>query len=321
MFKPLLAPNQLLDVNALPYPLLASKKIDGIRGLITQGKILSRSLKPIPSKQIQEKFSRLTAIEENCYLDGEFYNPNIPFQLIQSCIMTQDYTCKMAIKKWGELCEDYDIHVSREEALEDMRLFAFDRVYVNIPNEAFKCRNAWVVDTYASRFPNLIEPVKQVLVNNAEETMVYFYEALKWGCDGLILRDPNGRYKFGRGTLKEGLIFKLKPYESIDAIIIGITQATKVDPNAEKKTNELGRSVTSKKKDDRILIDKAACFTVKYKGKNLDVTIALSNQDKEYIWKHKKEFLGRMIQYKGLLVGAKDKPRHATFERYRDDKN
>ena len=68
------------------------------------------------------------------------------------------------------------------------------------------------------------------------------------------MKSINGRYKCGRGTLREGLIFKVKPFRTFDAKILGVIQATKVDPEAEKKTNELGRSVTSKKKDDRILI-------------------------------------------------------------------
>lgn len=320
-FKPILASNELMDVHDLPYPLLASFKIDGIRGLVTKGKILSRSLKPIPSKQIQEKFSRLTGIEEGCYLDGEFYNPKIPFQMVQSCIMTQDYEAKKAIKKWADLCEDYDVNVSREEALKGMKLYAFDRVHVNIPNEPFKGRNAWVVETYYNHFPNLIEPVKQKLVNNAEEAKAYFYEALEWGCDGLILRDPNGRYKFGRGTLKEGLIFKLKPYTTFDAKIIDVVQATKVDPNTEKKINELGNSVTSKKKGDRIFIEKACDFVVMHEGeKRLKVMIAMTDKQKKEVWKNREEYIGRWIEYKGLMVGAKDLPRHPVFLRMRDDK-
>jgi DNA ligase-1 len=153
-----------------------------------------------------------------------------------------------------------------------------------------------------------------------EEIEPLYENALAWGCDGLILRDPNGRYKFGRGTIKEGLIYKMKPFQTFDAKIIGIIQATEVREGAEKKINELGRSVTSKKKDDRILIEKAAAFVVMYEGKELKVTIAMTDEEKEDVWKHQNKYLGRMIEYKGMLVGSKDLPRHPVYIRMRDDK-
>jgi DNA ligase-1 len=148
-----------------------------------------------------------------------------------------------------------------------------------------------------------------------------FEEALAWGCDGLILRSPNGRYKFGRGTVKEGLIYKLKPFQTFDAKILDVLQGTIVDPNAEKKINELGNSVTSKKKGDRILANKASDFVVLYEGKELKVSIAMTLKEKEEVWANKGKYIGRWIEYKGMLVGAKDLPRHPVFLRFRDDKD
>ena len=320
-FKPMLAPNKRINIQALPYPLLASYKIDGVRGLITDNKILSRSLKLIPNKQIQEKFQSLTAIETDTYVDGEFYNPNIPFQAIVSCAMTQDYNNPTAIKKWNELCKKYDITISREEAFQGIKLYIFDRVKLSNPDEHFNCRFHWVENTYTKNYPKLTEIVKQKIVNTPEEAKQYYEEALEWGCDGLILRSSEGRYKYGRATLNEALIFKLKPYVTFDAKIIGVIQATKVNPNAEKKINELGRSITSKKKGDRILINKACDFVVMHEGKNeLKVSIAMNEKEKREVWENRQSYIGRYIEYKGLEVGAKDLPRHPVFLRFRDDK-
>ena len=320
-FKPMLAPNQMVDIQKLPYPLLASYKIDGVRGLITNGKILSRSLKLIPNKQIQEKFKSLTAIETDTYIDGEFYNPNIPFQAIVSCAMTQDYNNPEAIKNWNKLCEKYDINISREEAFQGIKLYIFDRVKLSNPDEPFNCRFRWVKNIYTLNYPKLTEIVKQKTVNTHVEAEEYYEEALKWGCDGLILRSSAGRYKYNRATLNEGLIFKLKPYITFDAKIIKIIQATKVDPTAEKKINELGRSVTSKKKGDRILINKACDFVVMHEGKNeLKVSIAMTDKEKREVWENQQSYIGRYIEYKGLEVGAKDLPRHPVFLRFGEDK-
>jgi DNA ligase-1 len=47
------------DATGLKFPLLASAKIDGVRALVKDGKVLSRSLKPIPNRHVQEMFGSL----------------------------------------------------------------------------------------------------------------------------------------------------------------------------------------------------------------------------------------------------------------------
>ena len=164
--------------------------------------------------------------------------------------------------------------------------------------------------------------VEHVLVNNAQEVETMFEQALADGYEGLILRDPYGKYKFGRGTLKEGIIYKVKPYRTFDAQIIGVVQSTVVNPSAERRTNELGRSVTSKKKEDRILIEMACDFVVMYEGKEVKPSLkGHTHQQKKEVWKNRESYIGRWIQYKGMLVGAKEVPRHPQFERYREDKD
>jgi len=112
----------------------------------------------------------------------------------------------------------------------------------------------------------------------------------------------------------------VKPFLTFDAKIVGVIQSTEVDPNVEKKINELGRSVTSKKVGDRILINKASAFEVEYEGKKLKVTLAMTDGEKEEVWVNRDKYIGRMIEYKGMMVGAKDVPRHPVMIRYREDK-
>ncbi len=59
-----------------------------------------------------------------------------------------------------------------------------------------------------------------------------------------------------------------------------------------------------------------------YEGKALKVVIAMTDKEKEVVWKNQSKYLGRLIEYKGMLVGAKENglPRHSVFIRYRDDK-
>jgi len=310
-FKPLLAPNKQPELESLKYPLLAFYKLDGIRCIFKDGEMLSRSLKPIQNKQLQNKFLALRQYSKDSgiILDGEIYSPDLSFQEIVKYVMTKDFEDKKSIKKFGKVLT----------IPEHLSFYCFDAVDSNNYSSPFLTRFEYVMGI-ADKFPELISQIPASAVRDSSEVQDFFKEALKAEFEGLILRNLSGEYKCGRGTLKEGIIYKVKPFRTWDAEIKDIVQATKVDPKAEKKINELGRSVTSKKKGDRIPIEKACDFIVDYEGKDLKVVIALTDKEKKEIWKNRKEYIGKMIEYKGMVIGSKDLPRHPVFIRFREDK-
>jgi DNA ligase-1 len=319
-FKPQKAPNEETNLDEIKYPLLASYKLDGLRDIYKQGQMLTCSLKKFPNKQVNEKFEaiRKYSEENNLILDGELYAHRIPFQMIVSCAMTHDYYTKSSIKKWEKLCKEYSLNIKREEVLEKLSFNCFDCIIKEDFNLKFRYRLG-NVEYYATK-QSLISPVKHVLVNSKEEVEKLFEQALEEGYEGLVLRNLESGYKFGRGTIKEGIIYKVKPFVTLDAKIIGVVQATEVDENAEKKINELGYSVTSKKQGDRILVERACAVWVKYNESDLKVNLAMTNEQKEEVWKNKESYIGKWIEYKGMLVGSKTVPRHPEFIRWREDK-
>ena len=310
MFKPMLAPNEKVDLDTIAYPILASYKLDGIRCLFIKGEMLSRSLKPIQNKQLREKFQPLVDFsrEHDCILDGEIYSPELSFQEITRYVMTKDFTDPKSIKKHGEVLT----------IPEHLKYYAFDTIGTDFNVGFHKRLFALALDM--QDFSDLVKVVAHKQMDSKEDVEKYFETALKEDYEGLILRDSSGKYKTGRGTIKEGLIYKVKPFVTFDAKIIGVVQATEVDPNAEVTTNELGRSVTSKKKDDRILIEKASAFIVEYEGLEVKPTLAMTDGEKEEVWANREAYIGKMIEYKGMLVGAKSVPRHPVMIRFREDK-
>lgn len=310
-YKPMLAPNDKVNLDEITYPLLASFKLDGIRSEFMNGDMLSRSLKQIQNKQLRQKMQPLIehAEKNGLILDGEIYSHKLTFQAITRYVMTQDFTDKKSIKKHGEILT----------VPEHLKFYMFDCVANNDFDIPFHAR-AVTCNNFQKEYPDLVSAVNQITVHSKEEVEEYFEIALKEGYEGLILKDPNGRYKCGRGTIKEGLIYKVKPFVTFDAEVIGVIQATEVDPNAEKKINELGRSVTSKKIGDRLLIAKAAAFEVEYEGKVLKVVLAMTDEEKEAVWAKRSTYIGKIIEYKGMLIGSKDVPRHPTMLRFREDK-
>jgi len=295
-FKPILAPNQAVDIKNLKYPLLVSYKLDGIRCIFKDGQMYSRALKQFPNIRLRERFSHLAKLskEKNIILDGELLAKSLTFNELSGITRQLD---KIIPQDQYFYC--FDIIINED----------FELPFKNRLNNLIKIRGEINVKL-----------LDQMPIDTAPDIAALYERALNWGCDGLILRDPNGRYKFGRATVKEGLIYKMKPFMTFDSKIINVIQATEVREGAEKKINELGRSVTSKKKDDRILIEKASAFVVMYEGKELKVTIAMTDEEKEEVWKNKSKYINRWIEYKGMLVGSKDLPRHPIFLRFRDDK-
>jgi len=233
-FSSLLAPNDKTNLDEINYPLLASTKLDGIRILFNKGQIVTRSLKKLPNKQLNEKFEPIRKYTEinNCLLDGEIYTHGIPFQFIVSCAMTHDYNDKKSIKKWNELCIDHNFYLSREEVHKKLKFNCFDCVYNEDFFEKFCLRNLSVERIclgIENGFDHIMTQISQQKVNNKQEVEVYFEEVLSEGYEGAILRDPNGIYKCGRGTIKEGIIYKVKPWVTIDAQIVDVVQSTEVE--------------------------------------------------------------------------------------------
>lgn len=309
-FKPLLAPNQEVNLDEIIYPILASYKLDGVRIVFYKGQILTRSLKQLPNKQLRFKFEAIRKYTEDnqCILDGEIYSHELTFQEIISFCMTQDFEDKKSVKKFGKVMT----------IPESLKFYCFDMIIDDDINLSFKTR---INNIKFAHITLELLNIEQWSCFSKEDVENLFENALDNGYEGLILRDPNGRYKFGRGTIKEGIIYKVKPFRTFDTEVIGVVQATEVNEDAEKKTNELGRSVTSKKKGDRHLIEKASAFVVNYEDKELKVTLAMTDEEKEEVWRNKETYIGKWIEYKGMLVGSKDVPRHPVMIRFREDKN
>lgn len=329
MFKPMLILNDEINLKNISYPQLASYKLDGLR-LFVNKEILSRSLKLIPNKQVREKFEFLKqySIKHNVIFDGEIYCNKIPFQMIVSCAMTDDYTAKKSIKAWEDLCTKHNCKVTREQALEYLRFYCFDCIIKEDVLQTFVGRiNEYNAIGMELKSPYFV-PVNQWSVFNAEEVEKLFENAITLGYEGLVLKNATGHYKCGRNTFNENLSYKVKLFVTLDGQITGIEQASKVKDGVATTTNALGRSVTSKKKDDRELVESASGFIVDYKGKEYIINLKMNDEEKKYVWTHQEEFIGKTVEYKCMEYGMKKDglPRHGktneSFEviRMRDDK-
>jgi len=302
-FKPMLAPNEKLDLSTIKYPILASNKLDGVRCIIRAGSILTRSLKSIPCKQLNEKLESLRkwTKDTGSTLDGEIYSPKLTFQEIIHFVMTKDLTA--------------------EAIPEHLKFYCFD-ILQNEKTDIKFIDRIEKVKEISNLFTKTLVALEHTILLNEQDVSNHFTNALLNDCEGLILRSFTGHYKYGRGTMKEGLIYKIKPFITTDAKIIGVVQSTEANQGALKTINELGRSKTSQKKDDRHLIEKASAFVVDFKGNDLKVTLAMTDNQKVAIWKNRDLFIGKIVEYRYLEIGMKEGglPRHPTTIRMRPDR-
>jgi DNA ligase-1 len=299
LFSAMLFPNEAVSYDVVTKPFMASTKLDGVRCIFKNGEMLSRSFKPIESKQLNQRFAhmKLLSMTTGLIYDGELYSHELNFQELMHFVRTEDL-------KDEALPESIEFNFFDAVDMQNLQLTAKERL-----------------ELYKDLKLTHVKVIEQRTISTPEEARAMFKEVTDNGYEGLILKNPDSLYKFGRVTSKSGDGYKFKPYVTYDAKIIGVEQATKVDPNAERKVNELGYHKTSQKKDDRILIEKASAFLVKYGDHDLKVTLALTDEEKEEVWQNRESYNGRWIEYKGMEVGAKDVPRHPVLVRFRTDKD
>jgi DNA ligase-1 len=91
LFKPMLALSKLPDFKSLRFPILVSPKLDGVRASMQGGVLLSRSLKPIPNKFVQELFANLPEGTDGELIQG---NPaDDPYRRTISVVMSDEKPC------------------------------------------------------------------------------------------------------------------------------------------------------------------------------------------------------------------------------------
>ncbi len=293
-FKPMLA-TAIEDTSTLKFPVLASIKLDGIRATVQGGQLLSRNLKPIPNKKVQEKFANLPE-----GLDGELIygdpSDEHAFSNTTSIVMSHD-------KDPGGI-----------------RFWAFD----SFSDKPFFERDQDVYDDVFHIDSPDVERVHQQEIANEEELLAYETAALEQGHEGLMVRSLDGPYKQGRATLKQGYLLKLKRFKDGEARILSFVEEQ--ENTNEAKTNALGRTERSTKKEGMVGKGTLGKFEVvgingDYKDIKFSVGGGFTALQREDFWERRGNMAGIIIKYKYFPVGNVDRPRFPVFMGFRDKRD
>lgn len=288
-FKPLLA-ETIEDTSKLDFSngVLVSTKIDGIRVTIHNGVVMSRSMKPIRSPLVQEKFGK----PEYNGLDGE---------LVYGDPYAKDaFNATTKVVMSGKVIESVDP--------EQLRLFAFDRFDLDM---GFEQRNNSIQTGEG------IVRLLQVLVFNNERLMLIEAEELAKGAEGLMVRKRNGRYKQGRSTVKEGILLKVKRFVDEEAKIIGFEEL--MHNSNEGFTNELGRTARSTAQDGLVAMDTLGSLVMwSEKWGEFRIGTGFTQEQRKEVWTNKEKYLNKLGKFKYFAIGVVDKPRFPVWIGLRD---
>lgn len=290
LVKPMKA-SPVKDFSTLPYPLCVTPKYDGIRCLIRDGVALSNTLKPIPNQFVQQW------AEDNASLlngaDGELvvgpHDAGV-FKRTMSGIMSKD----------GE---------------PDFTFYAFD--CWDFPESSYVSRLnilSQTLDTgYKPERTTVVHPHYAYTMQDLAELEAMFLDE---GYEGVMVRKPEGRYKYGRSSVKECLLLKVKRFVDDEATVIGYGEMQ--HNNNEAKTDELGRTKRSSH-----AAGKSAAGVLGYlivtspTFGEFEVGGGFTAEERAELWANREALLGSIITFKYFPIGTQEKPRFPTFKGFR----
>jgi DNA ligase-1 len=329
MSQQVMLAGKVSDVNNLHYPVLASMKLDGIRAFVHRGKLMSRKFKLIPNRYVQELFGGLPG-----GLDGEliYGEPTAPdcMRVTTSAVMSDDH----------ETGKDVVFHVFDciPQPVGPTDFYMGTR-YTTQPG--FQCRfhsiharltkilgesegTSWVGGKRIGAHSwGQVHLVNQMVIQTPEQLLDLEATALAAGYEGLMVRDPDGPYKHGRSTEREGILLKLKRFEDSEALVIGYEELLHNSNEATK--DELGHTKRSTAKDGKVGLGTFGKFLARdcKTGVEFDCGTGkgLTKALRAELWTTRDTLIGRIIKYKFFPSGGKDKPRFPIWLGWRDPRD
>jgi DNA ligase-1 len=289
-FKPMLAHSKSPDPATLSYPVLVQPKLDGIRAVVKDGRLLSRSLKLIPNLSIREALGN--ASYEG--LDGELI---VGDPTADDCYRR---TCSFVM--------------AEDKTDEPWTFFVFDKHDHDGPVE-----DRIVAAGVCEYHPN-IQMVTTMSAGSADELAELEAAYLAEGYEGGIIRTLGSAYKFGRSG-KKGPLLKLKRYIDYEAEVVGVIEEQ--HNGNEAVTNELGRTARSSHNENKVGKGTMGALVVKalngpHAGVEFRVGTGFSAAVRADLWAERDNIIGLDAKIKSFPVGTKDRPRHPVWLGWRD---
>lgn len=284
------------------FPVVMLPKIDGVRGLNPSGQFLARSLK---------KHGNL--------FTSAFYS--------EPCLIGFDG--ELAAEDWvhPDLCRLTTSAISTHEGTPFTLWWIFDLVnektkdwgYWDRYKEAEATIERYQRDAMQPGCTGHLRIVPAVLVHDMEALEKQDAEWLDMGFEGSILRDPNGKHKNGRCTVREGAYLRIKRFIEEEAYVLEILEGQQNMNEAQE--NELGNTFRSSHQENMVPNGMVGAMKVRALKDGAEFIVGagkMPHQDRKRFFEDQSLLLGKIIKYQHFPKGVKDKPRFPTFKTFRD---
>ena len=308
--RPLLS-GSLKNFSKIKFPVIGTPKLDGIRALVIDGKLVSRNFKPIPNNFTRHFFESTLSDGMDGELmlaspkssngksivieEGEIYLPpqEVDFNKIQSAVMKHDGT------------PEVEFHI-------------FDWVTDSL-EEPYIDRLKKIEKWYSLGARDRVKIVQQKLINNEQELIAYEEECLALGYEGIMVRQPLSKYKCGRSTENEGILLKIKKFLDAEAVVIGFKE--KMTNENTKEKDAFGKTKRSSKKDGMVPAGTLGTVLVRdpKSGIEFGVGSGFNDEMREEIWNNQDEYLGKYLKYKYQELSKDNVPRFPVYLGFRHE--
>lgn len=312
LIKTLFADDAVLE--KVRFPCVKQPKFDGVRGQHLNDWFGARTLRKFNNVHIQNFFSQ----KGFKGFDGELAaeRENHP----RLCSLTTSATNTIEGEPWLMWhVFDYVTHETLKTPYIE-RLAAAEQRVARLKQEAplLGCH---------------LQVMPWKLVHSMEELQNEIERDLDAGYEGTIIRDPQGPYKQGRSTVREGFLLRIKPYIEVDAVVEQIVEGRRNENEA--KLNGLGYTERSTHAENMVpngmvgRMNSRLCedvvfngSTIHKKGDPIGVSAGrLTHEQRALFFQRQDLLIGKRIKVQIFPIGIKDKPRHPTFQSFRSDED
>jgi DNA ligase-1 len=284
--KPMLA-SKCERPDLLPFPVLATPKLDGIRCLKIGGKALTRSYKPISNR-----FAR------------EWIEANLP-DGVDGELMLRDGTFSETTGAIG-----------RRDGQPDFVFHVFDYVTDSITTPYAERMKR------LAALPDWVRIVKvlPLLIRNVAELAAYEEECVAAGYEGVMVRTPHSPYKCGRSTEREAWLLKIKRFEDAEAVVLEPYEGMSNQNAAEQ--DAFGRTKRSLAQAGMIGRGELGGFVVRHIETGVEFRLGYNHvvggMDRVTLWMKREALIGRVVKFSHQPSGAKEAPRFPKFIGFRE---
>jgi DNA ligase-1 len=271
------------------YPVLATLKVDGIRGLRFNKSLLSRTLKTIPNDYIRERSLVMPG-----GFDMEICNPELEYSTIESIVMSKHHA------RQGEI----QFHVLDWYGHEGSYAYRMAMV------------QTWMNNCHED-FIKFQSPIR---LDTPAQILDYFLFCEEHNGEGICFRTPDSPYKQGRSTLKQQWLVKLARYVRTEVTIIGFIEQQ--ENTNEESYNSVGKMDRSSHKDGMVGKGTLGAFICQTKSClvfKVGTGVGLTDKIRQDVWNNRSKYLGRQITIKSKTYGTKIKPRSPIFVGFREE--